>query len=163
MVEMNFRNSSHNLSGQNDFLNHKSWPPAAFSILDNVTQSSNQIIQKTPDGLISGIRYVIEAEPSSLRTIKSWTITIEKWFCKNSAAISVNDILSVRLYNDPRASHSDYNHVVKTIIVKNRTKEITGQNGFNAVMAAILFISKIDAGRIPDSDKILKTYHLTDL
>ena len=136
------------------------WPPAPLSALSAITQSSNQVMQKNKDGSIEGVRYVVMADPINLRPIRSWTINIEQWHCGNDADITANDILSVKILNKSAQDVCGYGDVVRDIIVSDKKIDMTPQSGFNAVMAAIVFISKIDAGRLPDIQKTLSLYNL---
>ena len=69
-------------------LDQHSWPPTPLSALSAVTRASNQVLEKREDGTLHGVRYVVAAEPSTLRPIRSWTINIEKWSCESLATIS---------------------------------------------------------------------------
>lgn len=128
-----------------------------FSFL---TQSSNQILNKNDDGTIYGIRYVITPKPATLRPVKSWDVIIDEWVCDESANVSVQDILKLSLYN---AVNGDRKSPIITDITlyDDKIKNIADK-GFNALMASMVFTSKINAGRMPDIQKILSLYNLTD-
>jgi hypothetical protein len=131
------------------------------SILETLQRPANQIIQKDENGDIMGMRYVVATEPSTLRPIKSWTITIEKWHYKTEIDIIAEDVLFLRLKNFRLENGlSDYSAFVKDIVVNGQKCDCDQMTGFHAVMAAGIFINKIDASRMPDADKILKTYRL---
>tara|TARA_B100001750_G_scaffold205408_1_gene182441 strand:+ start:2142 stop:2630 length:489 start_codon:yes stop_codon:yes gene_type:complete len=140
-------------------LDQHSWPPTPLSALSAVTRASNQVLEKREDGTLHGVRYVVAAEPSTLRPIRSWTINIEKWSCESLATISAEDILFIRILNMSDNDNVEYSRIVKDIIVNGEKLTVDNQSGFNAVMATVLFISKIDAGRLPDIDKTLSIYN----
>lgn len=141
-------------------LEQQSWPPAPLSILQKVNRTSNQVFEKKDDGSIAGLRYEVLAEPATLKPTKSWIIRVEQWVCKDTAAIMANDILSLHILNKDLPNQTDYSAIVKDIIVRNAKISANNQGAFNAVMVAVLLISKIDAGRIPDIDKTLSIYQL---
>lgn len=139
----------------------KEWPPKPLSILGTVTKPSNQVLVKDPEtGELKGVRYVVAAEPSNLRPIRSWTITIEKWNCQDVTQISAEDVLFVRILNVPQSADVQYEQIIKDIVVNNAKLTVDNQNSFNAVMAAVLLVAKVDAGRLPDIDKTLRIYNL---
>ena len=123
--------------------------------------ASNQTIQKNNDGTLSGYHYVVRSEPSSLRPVKAWTITVEEWECTHSnTAISSNDILFLRITNSFKPFEDiNANHIRDMKILGKRCANLDNQ-GFNALMEAFLMMTKIDAGRAPDIEKILNLYHL---
>lgn len=132
-----------------------------FSDLDILTPSSNQSLQKRADGSIYGVRYVISAEPSTLRPVRAWTIQIETFLCDNVANITSEDILFVRLLNKNNRSISDHDYMLDTIIVRDNKIDSNGNNnGFNAMMAATLIMSQIDARRTPDLNQVLSRFSL---
>ena len=143
-------------------LDQHSWPPAPLSALSAVTRASNQVLNKNDDGSLQGVRYVVAAEPATLRPIRSWTINIEKWACKSLATISAEDVLFIRILNKADAEHNEYHQIVKDIEINGKKLNVDNQTGFNAVMAAVLFISKVDAGRLPDIEKTLSVYNLAE-
>ena len=151
-------NSVKNQSQDQSIIDQHSWPPASLSALNVVTKTSNQVMQKNADGSIEGVRYVIAAEPATLRPIRSWTINIERWACQDIATITAEDVLFIRLINNADKNTIDYGQVVKDILLNGEKITVDNQSGFNAVMAAVLFISKIDAGRLPDIEKTLSIH-----
>ncbi len=151
-----------NTNHKSPALQSENWPPAPLSALSAITKSSNQVMQKNPDGSIDGVRYVVMAEPISLRPIRSWTINIEKWSCKGVADIVAEDTLSINILNKAGDDITGYVDVVKDITIGGHKIEIDSHNSFNAVMAAVVFISKVDAGRLPDIEKTLSIYNLID-
>lgn len=145
---------------QSVIFEQQNWPPSPFSALGRIKRTSNQILEKNTDGSLHGVRYVIAAEPSSLRPIRSWTINIEKWSCENLATITAEDILFIRIANMADNALNEYGDIVRDIVVNSEKREVDNQIAFNAVMAAILFTSKIDANRMPNIDKTLSLYQL---
>ena len=129
---------------------------------DVETFQSNQVLEKNEDGSISGIRYVISPQPSIIRPIKAWTINIEKWICDDQGEILSEGILFIRLLNKPNNYDKAFfsNHNVQEVRVFDGQKKAEKKKGFNAVMAAMLFISKIDSGRMVNFQKILSVYNL---
>lgn len=125
-------------------------------ILEDLKRPSNQIMTKNDDGSLDGVRYVVSTQPSQLRPIKSWTITIETWFCSPMADITIKDSLFIRIVNAPNTKDS----VVQEVMVQNKKLNLSKHRIFNAVMAAGTIINKIDAGRFPNTEKILTTYNL---
>lgn len=165
MVNMAYnltKSSAENSTKIPSILDQHSWPPAPLAALSAVTRASNQVMEKKDDGSIHGVRYVIAAEPATLRPIRSWTINIEKWSCESLATITAEDILFIRILNRSENGEMDYDRIVKDILLNGEKLTVNNQKGFNAVMAAVLFISKIDAGRIPDIEKTLSIYSLND-
>jgi len=136
------------------------WPPASLMALGSVTKSSNQVLRKNNDDSIEGVRYVVAAEPSTLRPTRAWTINIEHWTCKSLATITARDVLFIRIINSIHNDQNNYEDVVKDISVHNQKMQGNNQNAFNAVMAAVVLISKIDAARLPDIEKTLSIYNL---
>lgn len=141
-------------------LDQQAWPPAPLSALEAVRQTSNQVFEKRDDGSIAGLRYEIMAEPTTLKPTKSWTIRIEQWICHDIATITAKDVIFLRILNRADMDDIDFEGLVKDIAIKGTKIKGYNQNAFNAVMVAVLFISKIDAGRIPDILKTLATYNL---
>ena len=125
-------------------------------ILEDLKRPSNQIMHKNADGSLDGVRYIVATQPSQLRPIKSWTITIETWFCSPMADITIADSLHIRIVNAPNMKDS----VVQEILVRNEKIDLEKMAVFNAVMAAGTIINKIDAGRYPDTEKIMATHNL---
>lgn len=139
----------------------KEWPPKPLSILGTVTKPSNQVLVKDPEtGTLSGVRYVVAAEPSNLRPIRSWTITVEKWDYKDATQISAQDVLFVRILNIPQSADVQYEDIIKDIVINGAKLTVDNQNSFNVVMAAVLLVAKVDAGRVPDVEKTLRIYNL---
>ena len=145
-----------------NILDQHAWPPAPLSALSAVTRASNQVLEKNNDGSLQGVRYVVAAEPATLRPIRSWTINIEKWTCESLATITAEDILFIRILNKADSQQADYKEIVKDILINGEKVDVDNQTGFNAVMAAVLFVSKVDAGRLPDIGKTLSIYGLTE-
>lgn len=141
------------------FNNSDEWQ-LPLSVLETVKRPSNHILQKNPDDSLEGMRYVVSPEPSTLRPIRSWTVTIEKWECKTMADISAQDILFVRLLNAPGDKTYSYDDLVSDIVIHGTRRKVENIVAFNVVMAAGIFINKIDAGRVPNVDKIMRTYDL---
>ena len=154
------KNAAENSSKIPSILDQHTWPPVPLSALSAVTKASNQVLEKRDDGSLKGVRYVVAAEPATLRPIRSWTINIEKWSCETLATITAEDVLFIRVLNKAEDDRAEYSQVVKDIIVNGEKVTVDNQSGFNAVMAAVLFISKVDAGRLPDIDKTLSVYNL---
>lgn len=136
------------------------WSQTPFHILSGFEKPSNQVLQKNSDGTIEGVRYIIATEPSTLRPIKSWTIRIEKWVCQSHADISAEDILFMRIIKAHEAESFQYGHHIRHIELRGQRQKIRNENAFNAFMAAIVLISKIDTGRLPDANKILSIHNL---
>jgi hypothetical protein len=149
-------------NNQSSAIQSGNWPPAAFSALSAITKTSNQVMQKNPDGSLYGVRYVVMPDPVNLRPIRSWTINIEQWACTNIVDIQAKDVLSITILNKTGDDAIGYIDVVNDVKILDHKVKIDSHNSFNAVMAAIVFISKIDAGRIPDIDKTLSIYNLID-
>lgn len=132
-----------------------------YSDLDILTPSSNQTLQKNDDGSIYGVRYVVSAEPSTLRPVRAWTIQIETFLCDNVANITSEDILFVRLLNRKNQSISDHDYLLDSIMVRNHKIDVNGNNnGFNAMMAATLIMSQIDARKTPNLNQVLSRFSL---
>ena len=127
-----------------------------LTILENLKRPSNQMMTKNDDGSLDGVRYVISTQPSHLRPIKSWTITIETWTCSALADITVKDTLFLRIIKAPKNTGS----VVQEVYVHNEKTDLNDHIIFNAVMAAGTIINKIDAGRVPNIEKILSIFNL---
>ncbi len=134
--------------------------PSHIIGLDMLEKLSNQVLKKNEDGSISGLRYVVSAEPSTLRPVKSWIINIEQWHCDEQANIVANDILFIRILNSAKFDAICYDDCIRDVHVHNQKLDVENTYGFNALMASVLFISKIDAGRVPDIQKTLSTYNL---
>lgn len=130
------------------------------SVLETFKRPSNQIIVKNDDGSLDGLRYVVATEPSTLRPIKSWTINIEKWHSAVNGDIETEDILLIRLLNIPTGHSYTYQDYIKDVFVRDQKIFKDNDTSFNAVMAAGIFINKIDAGRMPDIKKTLNAYKL---
>lgn len=137
------------------------WPSAVLSIFQNMQASSNQVLMKDKEhDAIKGVRYILEAKPSTLRPIKSWVIRIEEWKCNAHGAIMARDILTIKIANMPQQCEKTQDaHHIQDICVRDVSIEVN-EFSFNAIMAASIFISKIDAGRLPEVDKILSLYNL---
>lgn len=145
-----------------DNLKNMRWPSAVLSIFQNIQQSSNQVLVKNKaQDSIQGIRYVLDTEPSNLRPVKSWTIRIEEWKCTAKGTIHAKDILLIRVSNIPQnCDDLSYAQHIKDIYVQDIPMDVSSDIAFNAVMATSIFISKINAGRLPDIQKILSLYNL---
>jgi|GEM_PF-2040117 len=145
----------------NGIFPEKEWPPRPLSILGSVMKPSNQILVKDPEtGTLSGVRYVVAAEPANLRPIRSWTITVEKWDYKDTTQISARDVLFVRILNVPQSADLQYEDLVRDIVISDIKLTVDNQNSFNVIMAAVLLVAKVDAGRVPDIEKTLRIYNL---
>jgi len=135
--------------------------PFNFSDLDILTPSSNQSLQKRDDGSIYGVRYVVSAEPSTLRPVRAWTIQIETFLCDTVANITSEDILFVRLLNKNNISISDHDYLLDSIMTGDKKIDANANNnGFNAMMAATLMMSQIDARKTPDVHQVLSRFNL---
>ena len=135
--------------------------PFNFSDLDILTPSSNQSLQKRDDGSIYGVRYVVSAEPSTLRPVRAWTIQIETFLCDTVANITSEDILFVRLLNKNNLSISDHDYLLDSIMTGDKKIDANANNnGFNAMMAATLMMSQIDARKTPDVHQVLSRFNL---
>jgi len=135
--------------------------PFNFSDLDILTPSSNQSLQKQDDGSIYGVRYVVSAEPSSLRPVRAWTIQIETFLCDTVANITSEDILFVKLLNKNNVSISDHDYLLDSVMAGDKKIDAgANNNGFNAMMAATLMMSQIDARKTPDVHQVLSRFNL---
>lgn len=135
------------------------WPPVFLSVFKNLQQTSNHVLRKNKNtDSIEGVRYLITTEPSTLRPVKSWSIRIETWSCKPNGAIQTEDILGVRIANmhHPKP-HQDY---IRDVTLGGCSLDINEDNISGAMMALAIFISKIDAGRMPNIEQILSLYNL---
>lgn len=128
--------------------------------LNRLENSSNKILQKKSDGSIRGAHYIISSEPSTLRPIKSWVIHIEEWSCNADSTMTAKDILFIRVLNHPKYD-PDGCDLISEIILGDIKIDVTSDNAQNAMAAALVFISKIDAARMPDTKEILRLYNLS--
>jgi hypothetical protein len=124
--------------------------------LNRLYNSSNQLIDKNSDGSIQAVRYVIAAETSCLRSVKGWVIDIDDYYGDCEGRISSDNILSVHIRNEH--SQNGKKHLIKKVMV--RGNRICRNLSLDPLMAAFLIISKIDAGRMPDIDRILSLHNL---
>ncbi len=145
-----------------DNLKNMQWPSAVLSVFQNIQQSSNQVLVKNKDqDTIQGVRYILDTEPSNLRPVKSWTIRIEEWKCTAKGTVKAKDILLIRVSNIPQNCRDlSYAQYIKDIYVQDIPMDVSSETSFNAVMATSIFISKINAGRLPNIQKILSLYNL---
>jgi hypothetical protein len=154
-------NEFNDFDGSNDSEIVSEWSSLPLRLLGKIEKSSHQVFQKNNDGSIEGIQYNIVTEPSTFRPVKSWVINLEKWVCDAHADIMVEDILSLRLNNDiNKAEAFEYRQSVRHLKVKGKRHKLTDQNAFNAVMAMMVCISKINVGQFPNIDKILSMHNL---
>jgi hypothetical protein len=144
---------------KNQIINTLHGADMPLGILETLKRPSNQVLQKNEDDSLEGIRYVISTEPSSLRPIRSWTILIEKWKCKTMADIVAEDVLFLRIRNTSHNDTYDYADIVGDVVIRGQKQAIDNSVAFNTIMAAGVLINKIDIGRLPDIDKILRIYN----
>ena len=128
--------------------------------INRLENSSNKILRKNADGSILGMHYRISSEPSRLRPVKSWIIHIEEWSCNADSTMTAKDILFIRILNHPQ-HEKNHQDLITEIVVGDLRTDLTIQNTRNAMAAALVVISKIDAGRMPDINEIFKLYNLT--
>jgi len=131
-----------------------------MGILGGMTRSSNQVFQKNNDDSLEGVRYIISTQPSRLRPIRSWTILIEHWVCKAADDIVVHDVLRLCIENMESNKTFNYGEIISDIVIDGSKIAIDSNMAFNAAMAAGVLMNKIDAGRVPDIEKILRIYNV---
>lgn len=131
-----------------------------MGILDGLTRPTNQVLYKHDDDSLEGLRYTIAAQVSSIRSVRSWTILIERWTCETRAEIYADKILLLTINNNELSSGFDYGDVVQDICVNGNNIKPNNTIAFNTVMAAGVIINKIDAGHIPNVNKILRVYNV---
>ena len=141
-------------------------PSPLRTLLDN-NFKTNQVFEKDRvHDTIIGLRYKINAYQSVLRNQSSWSILIEEMVCDLSSNISVSDIITVTVANNPDCilgNLARYDDCIASIAVNGIKKDVSENTGFNATMALIVMISKIDDGCMPNIDKILSAYNLHNL
>lgn len=152
----------YNLGSDVETFSKNEWKPSNLTILDFLTKPTSQALEKQTDGSIVGLRYRITTEPSTLRPVRSWGVNIERWMCDERANITATDIMFIRLLNNNRDIGLNYHDIIQDITIMDEKREINTHNAFNAMMATVLMITKIDSGRMPDVDKILSSYNLLD-
>ena len=149
-----------NNSVLNTTANSNDWNFNPLSLFQRMENSSNQVFKKDSDGSIKGVRYVIMSEPARSKPIRAWTINIEQWVCSEQENIVAKDIISLKTLNHPRYCDVDTTNMIDAIWIKDKEINLNDKNAFNALMATILFISKIDASTMPNIEKILALHGL---
>ena len=138
------------------------WPPQGLDIFCNIAKPSNQHFEKrASDGVLQGMLYAVTPEPSTLRPIRAWRITIEEWSYADVTQIEVRDVLSIRIVNEAlRRADLPYQDVISDLFVRGDRMIVTPHSAFNSLMAAAVIMTKIDAGRLPNLNKIMASYQL---
>jgi len=98
---------------------------------------------------------------TSLRPVRAWTIQIETFLCDTVANITSEDILFVKLLNKNNVSISDHDYLLDSVMAGDKKIDAgANNNGFNAMMAATLMMSQIDARKTPDVHQVLSRFNL---
>jgi hypothetical protein len=145
-------------------IQNRQWPSSILSIFQNIHLASNQVLLKNKAmDSIDGVRYIFSTEPSTLRPVRSWIIRIEEWVCGAQGVINAQDALFIRISNIPdNGQKLKIHQSICDIRIRDVPVDVNEQSSFNAIMATSIFISKIDAGRLPDVGEILSLYQLQE-
>jgi len=142
-----------------------SWPPVDWKQFSNISKASDQAISKDISaGKVIGISYAIDSHPlyeleKGQQTYYAHHIHIDGWEYQIQTDSIEHQILSFTLLDrhDVKMPKETYISKIKSMggaVVSNE------RSARRAVTAAVFLIKQINAGQVPDAERVLKIYKL---